>query len=220
MRTTAVTIVFICIALCGLTEPSRAELHFQSRIESACRPAAPVTQTLLRWRSTCANNDCFAWRLTCSNGKTYNMQSKIHPATTELQNVFYEWAPWSFVLFLLPFLIYAGLAVVGSEFPALLATVNAGFVTYALCAAWALYSSIAGDPWGPWTEAQHLLFLNLYVYGAIVIGVRFAQPAISAARLRSLLLSPCPWARHCGGHGAGTSHARRCNVRGPHAERL
>ena len=105
MRTATVTIILGCLTVCGLTEPSRAELHFQTRIESACRPAAPVMQTLLRWRSPCANNDCFAWRLTCSNGKSYVMQSKIHPGTTELQNVFYEWAPWSFALYLLPFLI-------------------------------------------------------------------------------------------------------------------
>ena len=159
-----VTIIFICLAVCGLTEPSRAELHFQSRIESACRPAAPITQTLLRWRSACANNDCFAWRLTCSNGKTYVMQSKIHPATTELQNIFYEWAPWSFVLYLLPFLSYAALAVVGSEAPVLVAALNAVFVGYALCAAWSLYSSITGNPWGPGIEEEQLFLLNPYVY--------------------------------------------------------
>ena len=95
------------------------------------------------------------------------MQSKIHPGTTELQNVFYEWAPWSFVLYLLPFLIYAGLAVVGSEAAVLVAALNAVFVGYALCAAWSLYSSITGDPWDPGIEEAQLFLLNPYVYGAI-----------------------------------------------------
>lgn len=179
MRTTVATIVFICIAVCGLTEPSRAELHFQTRIKSACRPAAPVMQTLLRWRSTCANNDCFAWRLTCSNGKSYVMQSRIHPATTELQNVFYEWAPWSFAVYLLPFLIYAGLAVVGSEAVVLVAALNAIFVAYALCTAWSLYSSITSNPWGQGIEEERLFLLNPYVYGAVLIAfVLINLPAV------------------------------------------
>jgi hypothetical protein len=148
-------------------ESARAELHFQSKIEAACGPVAPVTQTVLRWKGACAN-DCFAWRLTCSNGKSYDMQSKIHPSTTELQNAFYEWAPWSFVLYLLPFLIYAGLAVVGSEAAVLWAALNAVFVGYALCAAWSLYSSITGNPWGQWSEEERVLFLNPYLYSAII----------------------------------------------------
>jgi len=114
MRNVVLVIFSICLALGGAITSVRAELKFQSSNEAMCRPGTPVTQTPLRWRSTCTN-DCFVWRLTCSNGKSYEVQSKIHPATTELQNAFYEWAPWSFVLYMLPFLLYAGLAIVGSE---------------------------------------------------------------------------------------------------------
>ena len=168
MRTAVVTIIFICLAVCSFIEPSRAELHYQLKIDAACRPGAPVSQTLLRWRGVCTNNDCFTWRLACSNGKNYEMQSKIHPATSELENVFYEWAPWSFVLYLLPFFIYAVLAVVGSEAAVLWAAVDAVFIGYALCAAWSLYSSITGNPWGQWIEEEHLFLLNPYVYSAVL----------------------------------------------------
>lgn len=169
MRTTTVTIILICLTICGFIEPARSELQLQSKIETECRPGVPVMQTLLKWKSACTKNDCFVWRLTCSNGKNYYMQSKIHPATTELQNVFYDWAPWSFVLYLVPFLTYAGLAIVGLEAAVPLTALNVVFVTYALCAAWSLYGSITGDPWGQWTEEERLLFLNPYVYGAILI---------------------------------------------------
>ncbi len=180
MRNIVMTIIFTGLALCGAIHSARAELKVQPRIEVACRPGAPVTQTLLRWKSVCTNNDCFVWRLTCSNGKSYDMQSKIHPATTELQNVFYEWAPWSFVLYLPPFLIYAGLAIVGSEAAVPLAALNVLLVGYALCAAWSLYSSITGNPWGRWTEEERLFLLNPYVYGAILIA--FVLINLSAVR--------------------------------------
>jgi hypothetical protein len=168
MRNAIFTIAFVCLALCGISASAYADLKFQSSNEAICRPGVPVTQTLIKWKSTCTN-DCFAWRLTCSNGKSFVMQSTIHPATTDLQNAFYEWAPWSFVLYLLPFLIYAGLAVVGSEAGILSAAFNAACVGYALCAAWALCSSITGNPWGQWIEKERLLFLNPYVYGTVLL---------------------------------------------------
>jgi hypothetical protein len=180
MRAIGLTIILFSLFVCGMVEPARAELHLQSKIEAACGPVAPVTQTLLRWKSSCANNDCFAWRLTCANGKNYDMQSKLHPATTELQNTFYEWVPWSFLLYLLPFLIYAALAVVGSDAPVLWAALNAGFVGYGLCAAWSLCASITGNPWGPWSEEERVLFLNPYSYGAVLVA--FALINLSAVR--------------------------------------
>jgi hypothetical protein len=179
MRNTVLTIICICLALGGAIETARAELKFQSSNEAVCRPGTPVTQTLVKWKSACTN-DCFVWRLTCSNGKNYNMQSKIHPATTDLQNAFYDWAPWSVVLYLLPFLIYAGLAIVGSEAATLLTALNVVFVTYAMCAAWSLYSSITGDPWGRWIEEERMFLLNPYVYGAILIA--FIVINLSAVR--------------------------------------
>ncbi len=179
MRNIVIAIIASCLALCGVIHSARAELKVQSRMEAVCRPAAPATQTLLRWKSVCTNNDCFGWRLTCSNGKSYDMQSKIHPATTELQNAFYEWAPWSVVLYLLPFLIYAGLAIVGSNAAVPLTALNVAFVAYALCAAWSLYSSITGDPWGRWSDEERLLFLNPYAYGVILIAfVLINVPAV------------------------------------------
>jgi len=38
-----------------------------------------------------------------------------------------------------------------------------------MCAAWSLYSSITGNPWGRWVEEERLFLLNPYVYGAILI---------------------------------------------------
>jgi hypothetical protein len=108
------------------------------------------------------------------------MQSKIHPATTELQNAFYEWAPWSFALYLLPFLIYAALAVVGSDATVLWAALNAAFVGYALCAAWSLYASVTGNPWDQWNEGERVLFLNPYSYGVVLIA--FVLINLSAVR--------------------------------------
>jgi hypothetical protein len=180
MRTALIKVFVLLAGLCGSIDPSHAEVKFEPEMAATCKPAAPVGQTLLKWRSACPKGDCFVWRLTCSNGKNYNMQSKIHPATTELENVFYDWAPWSVVLYLLPFLIYAGLAIVGSEAAALLTALNVVFVTYAMCAAWSLYSSITGDPWGRWIEEERLFLLNPYVYSAILIA--FIVINLSAVR--------------------------------------
>jgi hypothetical protein len=168
MRNAIFTIVLVCLVMCGISASAYADLKFQSSNEAICRPGVPVTQTLIKWKSACMN-DCFVWRLTCSNGKNVVMQSTVHPATTDLQDAFYEWAPWSFVLYLLPFLIYAGLAVVGSEAILLWSTLNAVFVGYALCAAWSLYSSIISNPSGQWIEEERLLFLNPYAYGTVVL---------------------------------------------------
>jgi len=81
-----------------------------------CQPAAPVSYRILHWKApgTCSK-DCFVWRLTCSNGKTQDWKSKVHPTTSKVQMAFYEWAPWSFLLYLLPFLACMGLAAIGGS---------------------------------------------------------------------------------------------------------
>jgi hypothetical protein len=59
------------------------------------------------------------------------------------------------------------------------AALNAVFIGYALCAAWSLYSSITGNPWGQWIEEEHLFLLNPYVYSAVLLAfVLINLPAV------------------------------------------
>ncbi len=160
-------LILICLMLCAGTVSSRAELQLQSKMDAMCRPASPTNHSILRWkpRDTCTN-DCFVSRLTCSNGKTFELQSKFHPATTEFQMVFYNWAPWSVLIYLLPFVAIVGVATIGSRLTAPLLVLNVLLVTYAATAAWSLHASITGNPRGEGAWLEQALFLNPYSFGA------------------------------------------------------
>lgn len=90
----------ICLMLLLGTASSRAELQLQPRMQATCWPASPASYTILRWkpRDTCTN-DCFVSRLTCTNGKSYELASKVHPATTDFQMALSNWMPWSLLLY-------------------------------------------------------------------------------------------------------------------------
>ena len=112
-------ILIVAVALSGLfasVESSRADLHYESSMEARCRPANPTTHSILRWKHPDAcGNDCFVWRLVCSNGRHHDLQSQFNPASTQAQIAFYDWAPWSFLLYLVPFLALFGMAVLGVQ---------------------------------------------------------------------------------------------------------
>ena len=177
MRTALIQVFVLFVALCGSMDSSRAELKFRPEMAAACKPALPMGQTLLKWRSICPKGDCFVWRVTCGNGKSYEMQSSIHPATTEAESLFWEWAPWSIVLYLMPFAVMVGLALIGAEFASVLIAVDALFIAYELCAAWSLYASITGNPWDSSAQAEQWLLLNAYVYGGVLIAFVLANAA-------------------------------------------
>jgi hypothetical protein len=152
------------------TVPSRADLQLQPRMEAICWPASPAGYTVLRWkpRDTCTT-DCFISRLTCTNGKRYDVTSKNHPATTDFQTSLVNWMPWSLLIYLLPFLIVASVATVGSSASVPLLILNAGFVLYATADALLLYASVTGNPRDEWAWIKQLLFLNPYVFGLFLI---------------------------------------------------
>src|SRR5437867_3821257 len=107
MRELSVRLAVVCLTLCMSVLSAHAELKLQSRMDAACRPAAAVTYTLLRWKAPeSCTSDCFAWRVHCSSGRSFELQSKLHPGTTEFQGALYEWAPWAFLIYLIPFALY------------------------------------------------------------------------------------------------------------------
>jgi hypothetical protein len=160
----------ICLMLLLGTASSRAELQLQPRMQATCWPASPTRYTILRWkpRDTCTN-DCFVSRLTCTNGKSYELVSKVHPATTDSQMAFSNWMPWSLLLYLLPFLIIISIATIGSGAAVPLLILNVCFVTYAAAAAWLFYASITGNPRDEWAWLKQLLFLNPYAFGGFLL---------------------------------------------------
>lgn len=177
MRTALIKVFVLLAGLCGSIDSSHAELKFEPEMAATCKPATPVGQTLLKWRSACPKGDCFVWRVSCGNGKSYEMQSRMHPATTELQSIFYEWAPWSFMLYLLPFAAVIALALIGVELSPALIAADALFIAYELSAAWALYASITGNPWDPNTATAQRVLLNPYLYGGVLIAFALANAA-------------------------------------------
>ncbi len=160
----------ICLTLCAGTFSSRAEPQLQSKMHATCRPANATSYTIVRWkpRESCTH-DCFVSRLACSNGKSHELASPFHPATTPFQMTFYSWAPWSVFAYLLPLLAVAGVSAVGSRMIAPVLTVNALLVTYAAMAAWSLCASITGNPWSEWAWLEKALFLNPYSFAAAMV---------------------------------------------------
>jgi hypothetical protein len=159
----------IFLALCGSVEIGRAGLYFESSVEASCRPAAPASYQILRWKvpGTCSK-DCFVWRLTCSNGKIQDWQSSFHPTTSKWQMAFYDWAPWSFLIYLLPFLAYFGLAAMGAQRLELLLLLDGLVLTYATMSAWCFYGAVTGNPWGTTVALERATFLNPYVYFSVI----------------------------------------------------
>ena len=176
-------ILIVAVALSGLfasVESSRADLYFESNMEAWCRPANPVSYRILRWKApgTCSK-DCFVWRLTCSNGKTQDGQSGIHPTTTKWQMALFNGAPWSFLLYLLPFVVYFGLAAIGAQLLEPLLAIDGLVLTYATAAAWFFYATVTGNPWGTTVWFEQAVFLNPYVYfSVIVLAVLLNLPAV------------------------------------------
>jgi hypothetical protein len=160
----------ICLMLLLGTASSRADLQLQPRMQASCWPASPASYTIMRWkpRDTCTT-DCFVSRLTCTNGKSFELASKVHPATTEFQMAFSNWMPWSLLLYLLPFLIVISVATIGSGAAVPLLILNVGFATYATAAAWLFYASITGNPRDEWVWLKQLLFLNPYAFGLFLL---------------------------------------------------
>jgi hypothetical protein len=163
-------ITLICLILFASAVPGRAEPQLQPRMQAACWPASPASYIILRWkpRDTCTN-DCFVSRLTCTNGKSYELTSKIHPATTEFQFTFSNWMPWSLLLYLLPLLIIVGITTVGSGAAVPLLIANACLMTYAAVAAWLFHASITGNPRDEWVPLKQALFLNPYAFGLLLL---------------------------------------------------
>ena len=150
LRWISLIVAVVLSGLCASVESSRADLHYQSNMEARCRPANPTTHSILRWKHPDAcGNDCFVWRLVCSNGRHHDLQSKFSPASTKAQIAFYDWAPWSFLLYLLPFLALFGLAALGAQRLELLLLLDGLVLTYATVAAWCFYDAVTGNPWGP-----------------------------------------------------------------------
>lgn len=169
LRWITLVITVVLLGLCVSVESSRADLHYESTVEAWCRPAKPVSYHVLRWKApgTCSK-DCFVWRLTCSNGKTQDWQSKFHPTTTRWQVAFYDWAPWSFLLYLLPFLAYFGLAALGAQRLERLLLLDGLVLIYASVAAWCFYDTITGNPWGTTVALEQAVLLNPYVYFPVI----------------------------------------------------
>jgi len=165
----AALLIFALLVVAVPTQASSAELYLQGRIERTCGPATPTGIVVHHWKSTCPSDDCFSWRLSCSNGARHELHSAEHPGTTVLEHTFYAWAPWSLALCMVPFLLYSGLALLGAERRVLVAAINVAFLGYFLAAGAALYVSIIGNPWGNWSEAQRIAFLNPYAFGGILV---------------------------------------------------
>jgi hypothetical protein len=159
----------IVLPLCTSVESSRADLYFERNMEASCRPAHPTTHSILRWkhRDACGN-DCFVWRLVCSNGRHHDLQSQFSPASTQAEIAFYQLAPWSFLIYLLPFLVYFGLAAIGAQRLELLLLLDGLVLIYATVAAWCFYAAVTGNPWGATAAFERLVFLNPYVYFTVI----------------------------------------------------
>lgn len=167
--------LLITLLLGCTATPALAQLQLQPTLDATCKPAAPAFVTVLKWKESCPRTGCFTSRVTCTNGLTTEIHSSIHPGTTVLESAFYTWAPWSFLIYLLPLVLYAALALVGSELLPLCIVLNTAFLGYFLAAAWALYGSITENPWGAWAEQEHLLLLNPYVFGAALFAFLLAN---------------------------------------------
>ena len=183
LRSITLVIAVALLALCASVISSRADLYFESNMEAWCRPASPTTQGILRWQKPEAcGNDCFVWRLVCSNGRHYDLQSKFSPATTQRQMAFYDWAPWSFLIYLLPFLVYFGLAAIGALWLGPLLALDGLVLTYATAAAWSFYVAVAGNPWGTTVGLEQAVFLNPYIYFSVIgLAVLLNLPAVARA---------------------------------------
>jgi len=180
LRWISLIVAVVLSGLCSSVESSRADLHYESSMEARCRPANPTTHSILRWKHPDAcGNDCFVWRLVCSNGRHHDLQSKFSPASTKAQIAFYDWAPWSFLIYLLPFLALFGLAALGAqrlEVPLLL---NGLVLTYATVAAWCFYDAVTGNPRGTTVAFEQAVFLNPYVYFPVIgLAVVLNLPAV------------------------------------------
>jgi hypothetical protein len=168
------------LALCASVESSRADLYFERTMEEWCWPAKPTTHGILRWKHHDAcGNDCFVWRLVCSNGRHHDLQSKLSPASTQAQIAFYQLAPWSFLLYLVPFLALFGLAALGAQRLELLLLLDGLVLTYATMAAWCFYGAVTGNPWGTTVALERAVFMNPYVYFPVIgLAVLLNLPAV------------------------------------------
>ncbi len=90
---------------------------------------------------------------------------------------FYAWAPWSLLLHLLPFVLLAAVAALGTRWVMPLVGLNAVLVGLATYAAWCLYASITGNPSSSTVER---VFLDPYFYCAVLglFGVINFRPAL------------------------------------------
>jgi hypothetical protein len=152
----------------------------QSGMNAWCQPAKATSHTITRWKApNSCRNDCFTWRLTCSNGKHVMLESAVSPATTQGQKAFYDWAPWSFLLYLLPFLALFGLATLGAQRLEVLLLLDGVVLIYATVAAWCFYGAVTGNPWGTTVALQRAVFLNPYVYFPVIgLAVLLNLPAV------------------------------------------
>jgi hypothetical protein len=150
---------------------ARAELVAQKRMDELCRLAAPDTYSIRSWKpqEACRTGDCFISQLRCSNGKTFELKTAIHPGTTIIQKAFYDWAPVSFGVMLLPLGILIGLAWVGSNRSRLLLIANLFLAEYLLAATAYWYASVTDNPWKEWVGFQNLLFGNAYIVTISVV---------------------------------------------------
>src|ERR1035437_3552732 len=183
LRSITLVAAVALLALCASVKSSRADLYYESNMEAWCWPANPTTHSVLRWKHPDAcSNDCFVWRLVCSNGRHYDLQSKVSPATTQGQMAFYDWAPWSFLIYLLPFLVYFGLAAIGALWLGPLLALDGLVLTYATAAAWSFYAAVAGNPWGTTVGLEQAVFLNPYIYFSVIgLAVLLNLPAVARA---------------------------------------
>jgi hypothetical protein len=92
---------------------------------------------------------------------------------------FFNGAPWSFLLYLLLFLIYFGLAAIGANLLEPLLVLNSLVLAYATAAACFFYTVVTGNPWerGVWFEEA--IFLDPYVYFSVIgLAVLLNLPAV------------------------------------------
>ena len=183
LRSLTLVVSIVLLSLCASVESSNAGQLLQSNMERWCRPAAPTTYSIQNWRQPkSCSNDCFVWRLTCSNGKAVTLQSQIHPGTTEVQWMFFKWAPWSFLLYMLPIVAYIWFALIGAQMLLPSLAFNTLFLGYAAYAAWCWHASVTGNPWGAWVGLERAIFLNPYIYGgAVAVFLIFNLPAVVRA---------------------------------------
>ena len=179
LRSITLVAAVALLALCASVESSRADLYFESNMEAWCWPANPTTHSVLRWKHPDAcGTDCFVWRLVCSNGRHHDLESQFSPASTQAQIAFYQSAPWSFLLYLVPFLALFGLAALGVQRLELL-LLDGLVLTYAIVAAWCFYNAVTGNPWGTTVALERAVFLNPHVYFPVIgLAVVLNLPAV------------------------------------------